>query len=250
MHHSMKIIFNSFILKNKDKCGKIIYHAIFEKRITVMEKGMMLVGLCGRSGSGKGYISKMFAQFGIPSIDTDVVYHNLTGSCTEPSSCMKELIERFGTQIISADGSLDRGVMRSLVFGEDKQALRDLNSITHKHILEDTLRMADELYRAGNQIILVDAPLLYESGFDKICECVVCVTAPEDVIISRIMKRDGISFEDAQKRLASQKTVAELEDRADFLIVNNDEKEILRGYVKECADKLAEIYRKKYIYQE
>ena len=208
------------------------------------KNGVMLVGLCGRSGSGKGYIAKMFAEYGIPSVDTDAVYRRMTAPVSDRSAlspCMNELIERFGEQILSSDFSLNRVVMRSLVFGGDTAALADLNRITHRHILEKTQETAEQLCRDGSPIVLIDAPVLYESGFDKMCERVVCVTAPEDVIVSRIMKRDGLSEEDAKKRLASQKTREELEDRADYVIFNDDERPVLYERVKRCTESLREI---------
>lgn len=212
--------------------------------------GVMLVGLCGRSGSGKGYIAKMFAEYGVPSVDTDAVYRGMTSSVKSRdalSDCMRELIERFGEQILAKDLSLDRAVMRTLVFGEgNRENLADLNRITHRHILAKTQAIAEERYRDGYPIVLIDAPVLYESGFDKMCDRVVCVTAPEDVIVGRIMKRDGLSEEDARRRLASQKPVSELEERADYVLSNDDEKPVLYARVKDCIAKLtavrAELY--------
>lgn len=219
----------------------------------------MLVGLCGRSGSGKGYISKMFDENGIPSIDTDAVYREMTGPLTaayssiehaaqkyEFSPCMTELIDRFGERIVAPDGSLNRRVMRDLVFGEDHAALSDLNRITHRHILKKTEELAEELYESGHSIVLIDAPVLYESGFDKFCEAVVCVTAPENVIIERIMKRDGLPIEEARRRLAVQKPVSELEDLADYIINNIGERPELYKQVRECIAFLERLRAERY----
>ena len=213
------------------------------------KSGVMLVGLCGRSGSGKGYIAKMFAEYGIPSVDTDAVYRGMTSSVPDKtmlSTCMTELVGRFGEQILADDLSLNRPVMRNLVFGGDTDALTDLNRITHRHILADTQSAAEQFYRDGFPIVLIDAPVLYESGFDKMCDCVVCVTAPEDVIVSRIMKRDGLSEADAKRRLASQKTREELEGRADFVISNDDERPVLYERVKHCTESLQTIRSERY----
>ena len=192
----------------------------------------MFVGLCGRSGSGKGYIAKMFANRGIPSIDTDRVYRDMTGPSASLSPCMKELVERFGEAVAAEDGSLNRAVMRSYVFGpENREALQDLNRITHAHILNQTMVEADKLKEQGADIILIDAPLLYESGFDKKCCVVVCVIAPEEVLIERIMKRDNIGREDAEIRLRTQKSVEELTEKADYVIENDAEKDVLQERV-------------------
>ena len=211
-----------------------------------MSDNIMLVGLCGRSGSGKGYVSAIFESLGLPSVDTDAVYREITGPSDKFSPCMAELIERYGKNVVSPDNSLNRPAMRDIVFSGDRQALDDLNSITHKHILKHTLEKAEQLAAGGHNIILIDAPLLYESGFDKLCRATVCVTASESVIIDRIIKRDGISEEDARKRLATQKSREELEDRSDFVISNDTDKPTLISRVKECAEKLKEIYIKEY----
>ncbi|MBQ8369104.1 MAG: dephospho-CoA kinase [Clostridia bacterium] len=210
------------------------------------KNGCMLIGLCGRSGAGKGYVSEIFAQYGIPAVDTDQVYRDMTAPSDTLSPCMRALVERFGREAANDDNSLNRAVMRKLVFSGDKQALADLNRITHALILEETKKIAAELYKNGSDIVLIDAPLLFESGFDAMCEAVVCVTAPEQTLIRRIIRRDGLSEDDAKKRLAVQKTVAELEDRADFVISNDAEYEIMLLRVKECADALRKIRGERY----
>lgn len=217
-----------------------------EERCAVEKSGVMLVGLCGRSGSGKGYVSALFKNEGIPSVDTDAVYREMTSPSDVVSECMAELVERFGSSVINPDNSLNRAAMRSLVFGEDKEALLDLNKITHKHILEKTEEIAASYYNAGYGIVLVDAPVLYESGFDKKCRCVICVTAPEETYIARIMKRDGITREAAEQRVNTQLPVSVLAERADFVIRNDCEKDVLISRVHECALKLKEIYSNDY----
>lgn len=207
--------------------------------------GAILVGLCGRSGAGKGYVSEIFfRKFGIPSIDTDAVYRDLTKPCAkcEMSECMRELIKRFGDSVAAPDNSLNRDVMRSLVFGDNKENLTDLNRITHMYILAETERIADELYRKGFGIILIDAPLLFESGFDKLCRSTVCVTTDEATALRRIMRRDGIDEDSAKRRLAVQIPAVELEKKCDFVIVNDCGGEELEARVGETAKRLREQF--------
>lgn len=204
----------------------------------------LLIGLCGRSGSGKGYVADLFEKEGIPSVDTDIVYRNMTSASSELSQCMKELVDRFGNQVICEDNSLNRAVMRSLVFGDDHQALLDLNTITHRHILKESLRIAEDLNAKGFPIVLIDAPLLFESGFDSKCARVICVTAPEKKLVQRIMRRDGISKAEAYKRLHTQKSVKELSSRADYVIKNNGNDKSLLRQVKLCANELKSLVEK------
>ncbi len=204
----------------------------------------MLVGLCGRSGAGKGYVSKLFAKEGIPSIDTDLVYRTLTGPCTEEneSDCMRELVQYFGFSIRNVDGSLNRAVLRTMVFGaENKARLHRLNEITHRHILKKTSGMAEELCEKGFDIVLIDAPLLFESGFDRFCAAVVCVTAPEELLIERIIKRDGLDRSSAVLRLKSQLPREQLEEKAQYVIENDVEKDKLIRRVRAVADALKQM---------
>ena len=83
-------------------------------------KKVMLVGLCGGSGAGKGYVAAKFRDYGIPSIDTDAVYRWLTSAADEPTDCMKALQDYFGDEVLSGDNSLNRAAMRNLVFGKVK----------------------------------------------------------------------------------------------------------------------------------
>jgi len=196
----------------------------------------MLVGLCGRSGSGKGYIAAMFADRGIPSVDTDRVYRDMTGPAKQLSPCMQELTERFGQDILTPDNGLDRAVMRNLVFGTDPvclQNLADLNRITHKHILARTEEIAQAYIRDGAAFVLIDAPVLFESGFDARCAAVICVTAPEEVRMERIMKRDTIDRESARRRLENQMEEELLVQKADFVIDNNADRQTLYKRVDE-----------------
>ena len=180
------------------------------------------IGLCGRSGSGKGYVSGIFTELGIPAIDTDAVYRRMSGPSSEPSACMRELAEAFGEQILNPDNSLNRSAMANTVFAPNgTEARAKLNRITHAHILRETRRLAQEYAEEGYRFVLIDAPLLFESGFDQFCRCTVCVTAPDAVCVERITARDGITEEEAGRRLSTQITAEALADRCDYVIVND-----------------------------
>ena len=152
---------------------------------------MKIIGLCGGSGSGKGIASKYFLQLGIPSIDTDAVYHDLINTS---SSCVDELVMAFGDSIIDVNGGVNRKVLSDIVFCDNsKEKLNLLNEITHRHILDKTRDLINEYRRSGVVAVIVDAPLLFESGFDRECDFTVAVIADRDIRIQRVMNRDGIS---------------------------------------------------------
>jgi len=199
----------------------------------------VIIGLCGRSGAGKGLVSSIFAEMGIPSVDTDAVYRALTASVPDKESlspCMKELVGAFSEQILAEDLSLDRRAMADIVFADgasDKLAL--LNKITHKHILAETDRLCDEYRKNGARAVIVDAPVLFESGYDKKCDITVALSAPDELLIKRITERDGITEEMARRRLLSQKSEDELRGLADVLIVNDSSVDALREKIREVA---------------
>lgn len=183
---------------------------------------MIVIGFCGSSGSGKGYVCKKLNElYGIEYIDTDKVYRDIVSG---DSPCLRELCEYFGNEILSDDGSLDRRVLSAKVFeGTDSdKRLKRLNEITHKYIKVETVRILEENKAKGVWAVIIDAPVLFESQFDKLCQCTVCVTAPTELKLERITKRDGITPEKAEARLRSQLSDGELRRLCDFEIVNND----------------------------
>ena len=198
---------------------------------------MKVIGLCGGSGSGKGTVCAMLCEHGIPTVDTDAVYRGLTASYTD---CLRELASEFGERIISPDGSLDRSVLRELVFSGDGAAerLARLNEISHRHILARTRQMLGEYERAGFLAATVDAPVLYESGFDRECDIVIAVLADREVRIERIIHRDGISREAAERRIDSQLSDEELRRRADYVIVNDGNESVLRERIMSVAEEI------------
>ena len=183
---------------------------------------MIVIGLCGSSGSGKGYVCKKLNElYGIEYIDTDKVYRDLVGA---DSPCLRELCEYFGKEILRPDGSLDRRVLSAKVFegNGSKKRLERLNEITHKYIKVETVRILEKNKTDGAWATLIDAPVLFESEFDKLCDCTVCVTAPTELKLARSTKRDGITLEKAEARLHSQMSDEKLRQLCDFEIVNND----------------------------
>ena len=195
---------------------------------------MKVIGLCGGSGSGKGAVSSLFEKNGIPAIDTDAVYREITSA---DGPCNKALAEEFGKEIISRDGSLNRKVLRKLVFtGDGADArLKRLNEITHKYILDDARRRLADFENKGCRAAIVDAPVLFESGFDKECDIIISVIADREVRTSRIMQRDNLDKLSAEARIASQLSDEELISRSDIVIENNSDLASLEKRVSEIA---------------
>lgn len=184
---------------------------------------MKIIGLCGRSGSGKSYVCTLFERRGVPCIDTDALYRKMTAPAEKPSPCVSELAEAFGTHVVKEDNSLDREALRGIVFN-DSRKLALLDRIAHKYILDETRALLSDFERNGAAVAVVDAPVLFESGFDSECDLTAAVVAPEDLRIERIIQRDGISRDLALSRLANQKKDEELIALCDLFIRNGGNK--------------------------
>ena len=179
---------------------------------------MIIIGLCGNSGSGKGTVCKSFLKYGIPSVDADLVYRELTSS---DSPLLNELAQKFGNEILNSDGSFNRKALANIVFSDKSgKLLSDLNKITHSRVIAEAEKRMDKFREEGKKAVIFDAPLLFESGFDKKCDILIAVTASKEEKIRRIIQRDGIDYETAEKRLNSQYSEEFLKSNADYVIDN------------------------------
>ena len=192
---------------------------------------MKIIGLTGQSGAGKGMVAALFFEYGIPSIDTDAVYHELL---TPPSACLDELVDEFTDAILSEDGTLNRPALAALVFEQSplgKARHLRLNEITHRYVIERTMAMLAEYEAKGCIAAIIDAPLLIEAGLHNRCDRVIAVLADRDLRISRLMQRDNLDLERVCQRLDAQPDVSFYALHADVLIYNNGSEQELRESV-------------------
>ena len=189
------------------------------------EKNMIKIGLCGSSGAGKGHVSSIFKKHDVEYIDTDNTYMKIA---TPHSPCLNEICTFFGDEILNPDGTLNKTSLAKRVFeGENSsQRLKLLNRITHKYIRHDVERTMAELEKKGCPAVIIDAPVLFESGFDELCDVTVCVTAPTELKIQRIIKRDKISEKKAIARIESQLPDERLRELCDYEIKNDGKSDL------------------------
>jgi dephospho-CoA kinase len=175
---------------------------------------VLRVGLTGGIGSGKSAVSELLAAHGAVVIDYDV----LAREAVEPGSPgLQAIAERFGSEVIAPDGTLDRPTLAAIVFA-DPEALTALNGITHPAIWQ--LAAAREAEAGPDAIVVHDNPLLVEMGAAQHCDVVVVVDVPEDVQIARLVRSRGMPESDARARIATQASRQQRTGAADLVIDN------------------------------
>ncbi len=195
---------------------------------------MTIIGLAGGSGSGKTTVSQLFSQYNVLPVNTDEIYHNLISSDTP---CLSSIVEEFGDRVLNDQGTIDRKALGAIVFA-DQEKLGRLNTIAHYYVLcavRDIISAAEKQGYAG---VMVDAPLLFESGFDAECDVIVVVTATREQRIKRITERDRITVDDATKRIENQLSDEFISSRADFIITNNGALDDLKKQVERIVDSI------------
>ena len=179
---------------------------------------MLIVGLTGPSGAGKARFCAAASEFeGVVSIDTDLIARSVVQK-GEP--CLKELCEAFGERILNPDGTLDRSALASIAFSDEKKH-GELNRITHKYILNDVRALLEKAKKDGVKMCIIDAPLLFESGADRMCDVSVAAVAEYSARLRRIMNRDGISEKQAKTRMDAQPNEEFYRRKCSYVIENN-----------------------------
>jgi dephospho-CoA kinase len=172
----------------------------------------MRVGVTGIFASGKGTVCELFRELGAEIIDTDIVAREIM----EPGQDgLRAVIEKFGSDFINTDGTLDRRGFANSVFG-DNEKVKTLNEITHPAIQKIVLERS-----SGDGIFVINTPLLFESGFDKIMKYNVVVTAGDKQVLDRGSKRDKISEDEIKERLKHQIPLNVKVKLADYIIDNS-----------------------------
>lgn len=198
------------------------------------DDSIFLIGLTGGSGSGKTLISNVFKERGIPSIDAD----KLARRIVEPGQpCLKELCEYFGEGIIDENGALKRRELAAIAFS-DPEKLANLNRITHFYVGELMKEHVNDYKNKGYTHILFDAPVLIEGGFNKLCDTVVCVLANRDTRIMRIMNRDLITLEEAERRIGVQQSDDFYISHSEYVIHNDSDENEARRQTNEVIDNI------------
>ena len=198
---------------------------------------MLNIGLTGGIASGKSTVAKLFQEKGAYLIDFDV----LVRSVEEPGvHAWERIVENFGTEILSEDGTINREKLGAIVF-RDKEKLEKLNGIVHPLVFEEWERqIADIKKKNPNAIVISDIPLLIEVGKVDEVDLVVLVYISREEQIRRLMERDGCSREDALVRIDSQMSIDEKLWYSDFVVDNGSSLEETVEQVDDIWERLLE----------
>jgi dephospho-CoA kinase len=175
---------------------------------------MLKVALTGGIATGKSYVLHQFRALGVPALDADELAHGVTAAGTEATAAISE---RFGRDVLDSTGAVDRRKLGTIVFADDN-ARRDLEAIVHPAVyraIQAGLRGLERI--GGSPIVIIDIPLLYETGRQHDFDAVIVTVCREELQIQRLKER-GLSDRDARQRLAAQMPAEEKAGRADYVI--------------------------------
>ena len=197
---------------------------------------MFVLGLTGSIGMGKSTTARFFAEEGVPLHDADAAVHRLYEGEATP------LIEAAfpGT---TSGGRVDRDKLAKKVLG-DSAAIKKLETIIHPLVGRAEARFLDEAARKDAAVVVLDIPLLFETGADRRCDAVVVVSAPADVQRARAFERPGMTEEKFQAILAKQMPDAEKRARADFVVDTSKGFDAARAQVREILGRIARMAKR------
>ncbi|MFR8104609.1 MAG: dephospho-CoA kinase [Clostridia bacterium] len=187
---------------------------------------MRIIGVTGTSGSGKSEACKILVKkYDAELIDADKIAKKLSKRGTV---YFNSIVESFGSGIVNKTGELNRKKLANIIYQDEKKR-EELNKLTFLYVVDEIKKIIN---KTKKKIIIVDAPLLFESKLDQICDFVISIIANEKVKIERICKRDGITKKEAESRLKAQAPNKFFIENSDYVIYNNNGVDELKEQIK------------------
>lgn len=194
------------------------------------------LGLTGGIASGKSTADEFFEKKKIPIIDSDLIAHKIMEI---GQNGYKAVVDYFGTDILNDDQTINRRKLGGIVFN-DKAKLKKLNELTHP-LVHQEIKQQMAQYRANQEkLVVIDVPLLFESGFESLCNGVLVISITPELQIERLMKRNDFTKKEAIARISNQMPLSEKEKRATYVVANTGTIDDLE---KKLSDLLQEIGR-------
>lgn len=191
----------------------------------------MIIGITGSIGSGKSEVSKILKSFGFFIIDADKISHQIT---KKGGSSLEEIAYFFGKSVLNKNGSLNRKKLASIVFSVSPSgksgaaAKKKLEKILHPKIISKIKELTRKHFKKN---IVLDAPLLFETGLDKICDKTLAIVIEPSLQFKRLQKSRKLNKEQIEGRIKSQMSQEQKASLADFVIDNNCKKKELKKKV-------------------
>lgn len=189
---------------------------------------MIKVAITGVIGSGKSTIAQLLKNMGIPLIDADEISR---ASTKKGGAAYDKIIALFGPDILLENGEIDRKKLAHIVFSDSKKRLA-LEAVVHPAVKMIRDQMIKELEKKNEKIVVLDIPLLFETGMEKEVDYVILAYADEKTLFDRVHKRDNMSFLEFEKRLKNQIPLSEKVKKSHFIV---DTRKDLKLLEKELA---------------
>ena len=197
---------------------------------------MIIVGLTGGIATGKSTVAKMFKEAGAVIVDADLIAREVVEKGTP---AWKKVRDEFGDEILLDDQEIDRDKLGDIIFNNPEKK-EMLNSIVHPAVFQKIGERIKKIEQdAPDAVVILDVPLLIESGMQDGFSDVVLVYITEEMQVKRLMGRDGLSEKDAFARIRSQMSIAEKKDMVDIVIDNSEGLENTRRQVMEVYTRLS-----------
>lgn len=188
----------------------------------------MVIGITGSSGAGKSTICEILEiKYNVKVLNADKIARRLSKKGTNYTN---DIVEKFGNNILDEDGELKRGRLAEIIYN-DAEKRKELNNCTFKYIREEI----EKEIKDDDTIYIIDAPLLFECELDKICDKIIGVISRKELQLDRIVARDNIDYESAEKRLQAQEENEFYIQRCDRIIENNNDFAHIAQEVEELA---------------
>ncbi len=195
---------------------------------------MLTIGLTGGISSGKSTITSWFLEKGIIVLDADQIVRQLQ---KPGSQLLYDLAHEFGPSVILENGELARDVLGSIIF-HDEAAKQKLNAMIHPLVKQKLVEGMEQAKARGEQLVVLDVPLLFESGFESLVDRTLVVYVPREIQVKRLMKRDQIDESYALAKINSQMSLEKKRDLADYVLNNEYSMRELRTQFEQMFEML------------
>lgn len=193
----------------------------------------MIIGITGSSGAGKSTLCEILEKgYEVKVLNADKIARRLSRKGT---SYLIDIIKVFGKDIVNEEGELKRSKLAQIIYSDAKKR-EELNTYTFKYVKEDIIKKISKIQ--DETTIVIDAPLLFEAELDKMCDKVIGIIAPREMQIERVVARDDIDYEDAEKRLAAQANDEFFIKKCDYIVKNDNGFSKIEEQINDICNKI------------